>query len=363
MLGACSCSGGPNAVSSPAPVAVVTVTPAMAPVGIAQTLQLLATTKDSAGNVLTGRVVTWASRNTVVATVSSTGLVTGVKAGQATISATSEERDGAATITVEHTTASLAFATVSPGTRHSCGRTTIGAGYCWGSNSTGQLGNGATTNSATPVAVSTGLGFANVSAGDLHTCAVALSGAAYCWGSNASGQLGDGATTASATPMAVLGGLTLTTVSAGNLHTCGVNTEGDAYCWGSNERGQLGNGTTNSSSIPLIIAEPRGGLGEFIAEASAGGLHNCGPVNSFANGFCWGSNDFGQLGNGTTSSSSTPVAVTGGLTFAVISAGGSHTCGVTGGGDAYCWGNNGSGQLGNGTTTNSAEPVEVDSQP
>src|SRR2546421_607480 len=114
----------------PVPVASVTVTPTPATVPAGQTLQLTATTKDANGNVLTARFVSWASDNTAVATVSSTGLVTGVTQGQATITATSETKTGTAAMTV----VSLVFAQVSAGVTHTCGVTTSGAAYCWGSN-------------------------------------------------------------------------------------------------------------------------------------------------------------------------------------------------------------------------------------
>ena len=248
----------------------------------------------------------------------------------------------------------LTFAAVSPSASSTCGLTTSGAVVCWGFNAYGQLGNGTMTNSSIPIVVSGGGSFASVSAGADITCGVTTSGAAYCWGYNAYGQLGDGTTTRRLTPVAVLGGLTFASVSAGlSFSTCGVTTAGAAYCWGDNSYGELGNGTTTLSASPVAVS---GGL--TFAAVSAGFAYACG-VTTAGGGVCWGRNDYGQLGNGTTTNSSTPVAVSGGLTFATVSAGLRFTCGVTTAGAAYCWGLSAYGELGNGTTGISSTPVAV----
>src|SRR5439155_774969 len=247
-------------------VASVTVTPTPATVGIGQTVQLTATPKDANGNVLTGRGVTWARNNTAVATVSSTGLVTGVAQGQATITATSEAKNGTAAVAV----VSLMLAEFSAGGVHTCGVTTSDGAFCWGSNSSGQLGGSAASEceisyyygsgvpcSTTAVPVAGGFAFAAVSAGDSHACGLTSSGAVHCWGANRSAQLGDGTTTNRTSPMLVAGGLTFTTVSAGLVHTCGLATSGAAYCWGANDSGELGDGSTVDSRTPLAVA---GGL-------------------------------------------------------------------------------------------------------
>ena len=196
------------------------------------------------------------------------------------------------------------------------------------------------------------LTFASISAGANHTCGLTAGGSIYCWGSNDFRQLGDGTTTNRLTPVPVSGGLSFASVSLGIgiNHTCGITSSGGANCWGQNDNGQLGDGTTAEHFTPVPVS---GGLS--FTSVSAGESHTCGMTTS-GDAYCWGSNSNGQLGDGTTTARLTPVPVSGGLTFALVSAGSSYTCGITTGGTTYCWGANGNGQLGDGTTTQSLAP-------
>jgi alpha-tubulin suppressor-like RCC1 family protein len=259
----------------------------------------------------------------------------------------------------------LSFRQVSAGDFHSCGVTSDNRAFCWGQNHAGQLGDGTSGNDSTPVAVAGGLRFLQVSAGVSYTCGVTTDNRAYCWGENAFGKLGNGTTTASPKPVAVAGGHRFRQVSAGSLHTCGVTTSDVAFCWGINRYGQLGDSSTFKRRLrPVQVA---GGL--RFRRASAGGIqdrgHSCG-VTFDDRGYCWGYGGDGQLGDGKTFQRRTPRLVAGGLRFRQVLPGGahsgafaSHSCGVTTDDRAYCWGSNDRGQLGDGTTTTRLKPVAV----
>jgi len=277
--------------------------------------------------------------------------------------------NGASTIPVP-VSGGLTFATVSVGESHACAVTTAGTAYCWGANYGGELGNGTTTSSATPVLVSGGLAFTSVSAGYLHTCGLTTGGTAYCWGTNDYGESGaDTTATVITTPAPVSGGLTFAQVSAGARHTCGVTIRGAAYCWGLNASGELGNGTTTGPqqcSLPSGFSSPCSRIPVAVADDVSfarvnGGFDVTCAVATNGAAYCWGYNGAGALGNGTTADSPIPAQVSGGLTFATVSPGFGefHSCGLTTGGAAYCWGDNYSGELGTGTSTSSTTPVLV----
>ncbi|MEO7137955.1 MAG: hypothetical protein ABI037_09585 [Gemmatimonadales bacterium] len=227
----------------------------------------------------------------------------------------------------------LTFKSLATGFFHVCGVTTGGLAYCWGANRYGHLGDGSTTDRLTPVPVAGQSAFETLSAGYAHSCGLTAAGIAYCWGYNLNGQLGDGTTTDRSTPVLVAGGLIFRALAANGWHTCGVTTSGEAYCWGLNSEGQLGNGTVFSNrSSPVAVA---GGF--RFKSLTAGNHHTCG-VTTNGSARCWGKNNNGQLGDGTRIQGLTPTAVTGDLQFQSMSAGGAHTCGVTTEGAAYCWG-------------------------
>lgn len=253
---------------------------------------------------------------------------------------------------------------VSVGGAFACGLTTTGQAYCWGTNHYGQLGRSEVGSidqiNVVPGPVATNLHFAQLDVGKANACALDESGHAYCWGANYRGEVGDGTYgDPVSVPTAVSGNLVFKQISTGSGSSCGIDASGAAYCWGDNHYGQLGNGTHGDPSLPATIgpnsqsAVPvpvSGGL--VFRTISVGGSWACG-VTEEGSAYCWGSETFGALGNGTDGTnalSDVPVPVAGSHNFATVNAGSGLTCGLDTSGAALCWGYNGNGQLGNGTS-------------
>ncbi len=263
---------------------------------------------------------------------------------------------------------------LSAGEAHTCGIDLVQKVWCWGRNSEGQLGRGDFTSSFAATAVGTDL-FKEVSVGGLHTCGITTSGAGRCWGYNVAGQLGNGSTADAAQPVAVPGSFRTDPlvifhspdpdfplppgpfVAAGYDHSCAITAGGPTLCWGLNEYGQVGDGSTANRTSPASVA------GGHAFEAVTAGLRHTCALDTSGAAWCWGDNTYGELGDASNASSATPVAVGAGLVFAYLKAGELSTCGVTSTGTAWCWGDNEYGQLGDGSTTSSNVPVKVAFQP
>ena len=351
---------------------------------------------------------------------------------------------------------------ISAGGEHTCALGSDHKAYCWGKNDRGQLGNNSTTNSLVPVAIvqgaiPTGVKLTQITAGGAHTCALGSNNRVYCWGLNMFyGSLGNNSNIDSSVPVTVVQGampnissgttvkvdgvtvpvryissteleitmpahaeglvnisvtnpdnsthtlnqayeyyqaknptlssispntvspyggeiVTLTgnnfdtarwrQVSAGGSHTCAIDYRGKAYCWGKNEYGQLGNNSNSSSSTPVTVSQGAIPSDVNLTHISADDNHTC-ALGSNDKAYCWGLNNKGQLGNSSTTNSTVPVAVSQGsipsdVNLTQISAGGNYTCALDYRNKAYCWGYNRYGQLGNSSTTDSSIPVAV----
>jgi alpha-tubulin suppressor-like RCC1 family protein len=291
---------------------------------------------------------------------------------------------GASTTTPTLVTSALTFDTtagsLSVGGTHVCGITTPARiVHCWGDDGSGQLGTQVVTvNSTTPVPAElpptpSTLAARWVSAGYRHSCAVARTGEAFCWGSNASGEIGNGTQGGTATvPTPVAGAFAYRTISASPIalrpnggtantddneaHTCALTTEGNAVCWGANASGQTG----GSPGVRYVTTPTRIESGLSFADISTGGGFTC-AVDTNRAVYCWGRNDLGQLGTGAPGSPTRgPTRVAGavavdesgrvvgipGVQYVSVTAGRRHACAVSTGGEVYCWGSDVVGALG-----------------
>ncbi|NTW62053.1 prepilin-type N-terminal cleavage/methylation domain-containing protein [Candidatus Saccharibacteria bacterium] len=262
---------------------------------------------------------------------------------------------------------------------HACAIASDNNAYCWGHNSGGELGNNSFTRSTVPVAVYTagvlsGKTVKTIGAGASDTCVVASDDKAYCWGYNDNGNLGDNSTTTRIVPVAVntagvLSGATVLAVYPGDTiaaNTCAIATKTGstgAYCWGYGAFGALGNNSTTQSLVPVAVYTTAGVLsGKTVKSMHGRGAVAC-VVASDDKAYCWGYNNFGQLGNNSTTQSSVPVAVNtagvlSGKTIKSISVGGSHTCAIGSDDRSYCWGRGSyGGALGDGLVSDSSVPV------
>jgi alpha-tubulin suppressor-like RCC1 family protein len=258
------------------------------------------------------------------------------------------------------------FVSVSAGREHACALTADGAAWCWGSNEFDQLGAAPADETCDradrPIAcrrfavpVNTTLRFRKISAGGVHTCALGLDDRVYCWGDNLRGALGDPTLRSSATPAPIATTSLFLDVAAGAQHSCAVRLDGVAACWGFNDWGQVGVG----SGAPIIAGPAAIGGSTRYAEITASGDRTCGRAQDGA-AFCWGRAWAGISGTSSDSRrQATPLRVQGTFLFKSVEAGANTTCGVTLDNQAYCWETNSFGTIGDGTVTPSQSPQPV----
>lgn len=273
----------------------------------------------------------------------------------------------------------LNWSSISVGAEHICGIASNAKVYCWGSNQKGQLGNGTNSNSTNPVAIQygeipAGSNILSVAAGGDHTCALASNAKVYCWGGGQYGVLGNGSTVDSNVPVAVdmnsqphapyPGPVSAKYIVSGFDHSCLLSINSKAYCWGRNSHGRLGDGTTVDRKKPVQVSNGALPSNVFIKKISSGlGDHTC-ALASDSKVYCWGRNNRGKLGDGTTADRSSPVLVNkgqvpNGVGFKHISTGSEHTCAIAYNDKAYCWGYGHSGRLGTGSGGDRYTPAAV----
>lgn len=253
---------------------------------------------------------------------------------------------------------------IATGKYHSCAITRSGSAWCWGSNDHGELGDGSQDESGIPVQVAGLTGASAITVGLNYSCALDQAGTAWCWGANESGQQGNGTEKGSLAPVRVRVDEKLTSISAAfsKNHTCARDQAGRAWCWGLNNYGQLGTGHFGSSSSPKRVV----GLPAIRSVTTGGYGHSC-AIGIGWEAWCWGTNYWGQLGSrgqmGSAGKFTQPVRVKNLVGLRSLALGSGHTCAIDSVWRAWCWGYNGNGDLGDGTTINRATAVRVASLP
>lgn len=285
---------------------------------------------------------------------------------------------------------------LSAGHSHSCATLQDGSVMCWGGNFSGQLGNDTIEEkSGVPVKAQDISGSTALVSGTtvncskkadmtwqcwgggsfehnllpeaserafgrFHDCALPGDGTVLCWGLNTDGQLGDGtmensASTEDGKSMSAVAGIdsAVRVASGGESHTCAILEGGSVTCWGLNDRGQLGNGTTDETLTPTLVE----GISDA-KEIALGAEHSC-ALHESGEVSCWGNNASGQLGDGTNESTTAPVKVSGLSNATALISGSNHACALTGDETIVCWGQGNVGNLGDGNRTRSNTPVTV----
>lgn len=247
---------------------------------------------------------------------------------------------------------------IGAGLSYSLAVSSNGKVYAWGRNNFGQLGDGTYNNSSTPVQVSglNGITVTAIGGGQGHCLVLTSTGTVYAWGYNISGQLGNGTYNDSPTPVQVSGLSSISKIEVGYNQGMALKNDGTIYVWGYNGYGQLGLGNYNDRNVPAVLSLGTG----ITATAIAGrGFHSM-AIGSDGKLYTWGRNDYGQLGNGNTTQTNIPSAITlpAGVTFTAIAGMYYHSIALGSDGKLYSWGRNDYGQLGNGTTSEAHTPVE-----
>lgn len=254
------------------------------------------------------------------------------------------------------------------GLRHSCGISGDGSAWCWGRGESGQRGDGRNDQDLTysPQPVYGLVGVTSISVGWNVSCAIDAGGSAWCWGNGYWGQRGDRTRTKiQSIPAKVSRVEDATKVAVGNIHACAIAKDQQVWCWGRNDYGQIGDGSWDN------LREVRGEIPEEVdvvtevVDIALGAHHSC-AATKYGESYCWGKGDEGQLGNGALDQKVTQARKVEGLSgVQSLAAGFSHSCALTDSHEVWCWGKNRFGQLGIGSRDEEvfALPVKVEGLP
>ena len=234
-----------------------------------------------------------------------------------------------------------ALHSITAGQGHSCAVSEAGEVYCWGHNSHGQLGDNSLQSLSTPQLVPGLQDVVQVAAGHAHTCALRANGAVLCWGPTAYGQLGLNPTIDAAVPATAMNITGVTKIFAGANNTCAIDNTRQLFCWGQNESGQVGNNTVTDAVAPTKVTPM-----SDVTDVGIGSTHIC-AVNA-TRAYCWGSNLAGQLGDETFTNRRRPTEVELSQSILQIEAGYQLTCALIADRSVFCWGQNEFGELGRG---------------
>lgn len=331
MLVACGGdSTGPDELTPVASIAIGGVGDTLL---LRQSASLRATPRDSTGQDLADRPVHWSTSDAAVLSISNGGVITALRGGSATVTATSGIISASKTIVARR----LEFDRIYPGFEMSCGLEPAGDAWCWGSIGREGSGNGSLDRTVSPIPLPAARGsrFESLALGANFACGVRVGGDVVCWGGNDQGQLGDGTTADRGAPVIAPVGSGATSVTAGLRHACALLATGTARCWGANGSGQLGDGSRVTSPGPVQVKDL-----PIATSINAGAGHTCAVAGGRP--LCWGNDESGQLGHDTTYTKPVPSragSVAGfSPAYSAITASDAHTCGLTTAGSAYCWG-------------------------
>lgn len=324
--------GTSEQVTEPEPIDAVVISRDSITLGKTGQAVLKVEVLDASGQQIHGTQVTWTSSMPDVASVEPHGIVTGLSRGATSVIAEANGKADTAQVVVETGWSAIA---ASIGLKHTCGVTVDGLAYCWGANDRGQLGDNTTADRHSPTRIGDeALRFTDIVAGSLYSCALTDTRAIHCWGANHLGQIGNNTTDDQLTPTLVSSGVEYLDLSAGSEHTC-ARTSTALHCWGSNQTQQLGLlsvGTDDHAVAPIAVLESFA-----FSSVKAGVFHTCGLQAGVA--YCWGANDFAQLGTGEESfSQHDPVTVAAPTPLESLGPALQHTCGIDGEATIYCWG-------------------------